>query len=166
MEGWKEKVVSSVDVFFRSDSAPTDARWVWSLVWETQLYPSFMHASCPVGGRYPTEERVFGIDLGSGARPSKPLGLTGPLPTEIGLLSEAKLLYFDENTITCVLCVLTVCSLYISGVSSAHKRKPQARASGFQENGRVAPAPNWCQRFISTPGHRTCRATVRPRAGL
>lgn len=56
---------------------------------------------CPEGGRYPNVERVFGLDLGESSRP--PLtALTGPLPTEIGLLSEVKMVYMQYNIITCV----------------------------------------------------------------
>ena len=68
---------------------------------EPQLYPSFMHSYCPEGGRFPDKERVFGLDLGSGARPAGP-GLQGTLPTEMGYLTEAKMLYFHGDSLRCV----------------------------------------------------------------
>ena len=66
-----------------------------------QLYPGYMHGSCPEGGRFPDKERVFGIDLGSGARPAGP-GMQGSLPSEMGLLTEVKMLYFHGAALRCV----------------------------------------------------------------
>lgn len=64
-----------------------------------QVYPAFAKSGCPEGGMYPDVERLFGLDLGSGARPSGQ-GFVGTLPTEIGLITEAKVLYFHGDKMT------------------------------------------------------------------
>jgi hypothetical protein len=93
-----KKISGVCQRFFRQRPKRSSLLGLFAVGPETQLYPpSDFIGRCPEGGRYNDTERVFGIDIVSGVG-----GLAGPLPTEIGLLTEAKLLYLQSNSLTCV----------------------------------------------------------------